>query len=78
MISLEVLSRLVTRPEHNVNLVFHVEPGWEARFSSFPLYFLLLAAVATLTFYALERVAVRLTRGWTPTRVAPVESTNEG
>lgn len=56
------ITRLVTSPEHNVNLAFAVREGWEARFSSHLPYLGLLFAVAATVFFGIER-GVMLIRG---------------
>jgi hypothetical protein len=62
MILLCVLSKHVTRPERNINLVFRVQPGWEKWFPSFFVYFILVALVSIMTYWLAERAARSLTR----------------
>ncbi len=62
MMSLCVVSKHVTRPERNINLVFRVQPGWEKWFPSFFVYFILVAVVSMMTYWAAERAARSLTR----------------
>ena len=47
-VGLWVLTRVVTPESANINLAFHVHPGWERPFSSYPVYFATLLAAGTL------------------------------
>lgn len=64
------LTRLLTPPKFNVNLVFGVWPGWETLFPSHLVYLVGLGALASLTYYVLERLALRL--------AAPSEAVAQG
>lgn len=50
------LTRVVTPESANINLAFHVHPGWEQPFGSYPVYFATLLAAGTLTFLTAEQV----------------------
>jgi hypothetical protein len=52
-----VVTRLVTLPEHNVNLVFSVYPGWE--WAPHAVYLGGLVAMSALVFFLVERAALR-------------------
>ncbi len=58
-VALLLVTRLATPPSANVNLAFAVAPGWERWFPSHPIYLALLVAIAALTFYVVERMALR-------------------
>lgn len=51
-------SRLFTRPEHNVNLAFAVQPGWESTFTSHPLYLVMMTALMSAGAFTTERIAL--------------------
>lgn len=53
-------TRLFTPPRENVNLVFSVYPGWEEMFPTWRGYFVFLISTGTLTFAAVEAIAVKL------------------
>lgn len=53
-------SRIVTAPEHNVNLSHRVHDGWEDVFPSYALYFAVLQVGSALAYLAIEIVARRL------------------
>ncbi|MDH5493118.1 MAG: hypothetical protein OEY14_14280 [Myxococcales bacterium] len=57
------LTRLLTPPERNVNVVFRVQPGWESVFTDHKLYLLLLLSSNLLAFFVLDRVLARALRG---------------
>lgn len=52
-------SRGLTAPSANVNLVFGVWSGWERLVPNHTLYLALLGALASASFYAVERAAMR-------------------
>ena len=52
-----VASRLLTNPEHNVNLAFAVQTGWERLFTSHPLYLVMMTALMSAGAFATERAA---------------------
>jgi hypothetical protein len=54
------LTRLVTPPRENVNLVFSVYPGWEKLFPTYAPYFVFLLATGTIAFAIVETIAVLL------------------
>jgi hypothetical protein len=56
------VTRLVTPESANVNLAFHVHPGWEPRFGSYPIYFGTLLIAGALTFVIAERLFRRIPR----------------
>jgi len=49
-VALWLLTRAVTPASANVNLAFHVHPGWEDRFTTYPIYFATLFAGGALAF----------------------------
>ena len=53
-LGLWVLTRLVTPESANINLAFHVWPGWEDRFSTYPIYFATLLVSGACTFVISE------------------------
>lgn len=54
------LTRLVSPPAHNVNVVFRVWSGWEDHFARHDVYFLLTWAGGAACFLVLERILLRL------------------
>jgi hypothetical protein len=56
------LTRVVTPESANVNLAFHVHPGWEQPFASYPIYFATLLGAGALTFVAAEQVLRHIPR----------------
>jgi hypothetical protein len=62
-VALWIVTRALTPAAANINLAFHVQRGWELRFPSYPVYFLLLFGGGAVTFiageYVLARVATR-------------------
>ncbi|MEZ4370187.1 MAG: hypothetical protein R3B07_05150 [Polyangiaceae bacterium] len=54
------LTRVLTPPKFNVNLVFAVWPGWEGLFPNHLVYLVGLGALASLTYFLVERIALRL------------------
>lgn len=58
-LGLWLVTRVVTPESANINLAFHVHPGWEDRFSTYPLYFAALVVSGALAF-ALGEVLFRL------------------
>jgi hypothetical protein len=86
-LGLWALTRLVTPESANVNLAFHVWPGWEDRFPSYPIYLATLLVSGVLTFAitesffrrirgASERTRARLASG--AGRGAPASEPVEG
>jgi hypothetical protein len=55
-LGLWAVTRVLTPASANVNLAFHVHPGWEQPFGSYPVYFATLLAAGALTFVAAEQV----------------------
>jgi hypothetical protein len=45
-----LVTRAVTPRSANVNVAFFVYPGWEDRFTTYPIYFATLLAIAALSF----------------------------
>lgn len=60
LLILLAITKLVTPPRENVNLVFSVYRGWEELFPTWRGYFLFLLATGTLTFAAVEAAARKL------------------
>lgn len=54
------LSRVATPAEYNVNLAFSVRTGWEPFFGDHLLYIGMLFAVASVVFFVVERVFLRI------------------
>ena len=48
--ALWLVTRLITPESANVNLAFQVHPGWEDRFSTYPIYVATLGAYGALAF----------------------------
>jgi hypothetical protein len=59
--ALWVLTRVVTPESANINLAFHVWPGWEDRFPTYPIYFATLLVSGAFTF-AISEVLFRRMR----------------
>lgn len=57
-----LLTRAVTPEGANINLAFHVYPGWEGRFPTYPVYFATLVACGALTFVVAEGVFRQIPR----------------
>ena len=56
------VTRLVTPENANVNLAFHVHPGWESRFGTYPIYFGTLLIAGALTFVIAEQLFRQIPR----------------
>jgi hypothetical protein len=54
-VGLWAMTRAFTPAAANVNLAFHVHPGWEQRFSSYPIYFATLFTGGAITFLFWEQ-----------------------
>jgi hypothetical protein len=54
-LGLWAVTRALTPESANINLAFHVHPGWEDPFRSYPSYFASLLAAGAITFWILER-----------------------
>lgn len=61
-LALWTLTRAFTPADANINLAFRVYPGWENRFSSYPIYFTTLLISGAATFAVAEQVFRRLPR----------------
>jgi hypothetical protein len=61
-LALWLLTRALTPASANVNLAFHVHPGWEDPFSTYPLYFATLFVLGALSFVAAEVVFRQIPR----------------
>lgn len=59
--ALWLLTRAVTPESANVNLAFHVHPGWEDRFTTYPIYFATLLTAAASSFLICEIVLRQVT-----------------
>jgi hypothetical protein len=64
-----VLTRVVTPESANVNLAFHVHPGWEDRFTTYPVYFATLFLAAALAFVVCEAAFRHMSPRDTPQQV---------
>ena len=60
LLGLLLVTRALTPPKANVNLVFSVYEGWERYFPTYGVYFALIVTAAFLTFLAFERAVMRL------------------
>ena len=58
-----LLTRAATPEGANINLAFHVHPGWEDRFATYPIYFATLLAGGTLAFAIGEVLFRQIPRG---------------
>jgi len=56
----QLLSRLFTAPELNVNLAHKIQPGWESHFSAYWEFWATLVIVSGLTLWVLEMVLSRV------------------
>ncbi|MGC4087539.1 MAG: hypothetical protein QM756_06535 [Polyangiaceae bacterium] len=54
---LVLLSRLATKPEHNINLAFGIANGWRGSFAEHLPYLLLLFSLGAALFFVAERAA---------------------
>ena len=61
-IGLWLLTRAVTPESANINLAFHVHPGWEDRFATYPIYFATLVAGGAFAFVMGECVFRQIPR----------------
>ena len=59
-LGLWTFTRALTPESANINLAFHVWPGWEDRFSTYPIYFATLLVSGVLTFVIAEIVFRRI------------------
>ena len=66
----QLLSRLFTAADLNVNLAHRIQPGWEQRFGSYWEFWIVLTAVTALALWILEVVFRRV---W-PVRLAQESS----
>jgi hypothetical protein len=57
-----VLTRMLTPESANINLAFHVHPGWEDRFSTYPFYFATLGVAGAVSFAVGEVVFRQIPR----------------
>lgn len=51
-----LLTRAITPESANINLAFHVHPGWEDRFTTYPIYFATLLVGGAFAFVTGEAV----------------------
>jgi hypothetical protein len=56
------ITRAVTPRPANINLAFSVYPGWETRFTSYPIYFATLLVCGAVTFAVGETILRRIPR----------------
>ena len=52
----QVVSRLLTAPDLNVNVVYRIQPGWEGAFSSFWKFWLVMTLVVAAILWAIGMV----------------------
>jgi len=67
----QLLSRVLTAADLNVNLAHRIQPGWEQRFGSYWEFWLVLTVVIAITLWVLE---ILLRNIW-PVRLAQTEVT---
>ena len=67
LVVMQVVSRLFTAPELNVNLSHAVQPGWEQTFTSYWSFWLVLTLVAAVVLWG---------SGWLWQRLWPAVETN--
>ena len=53
---LQLVSRLTTAPELNVNVAHHIQIGWESAFGSFWKFWLVMTAVVAVGLWAIGKV----------------------
>ena len=53
---LQLVSRLTTAPDLNVNVAHHIQTGWESKFGSFWKFWLVMTAVAAVGLWAIGKV----------------------
>jgi len=56
----QLLSRLLTSPELNVNLAHSIQPGWEQRFSSYWQFWMVLTLLNGVVLWLLELAFLKL------------------
>jgi len=61
-VPLWAITRAVTPAPANVNVAFSVYQGWQQWFTSYPPYFVMLLAVAFVTFMVAEQLLTLMTR----------------
>jgi hypothetical protein len=59
-VALVLATRLLASPRGNVNVAFGVWSGWESLFPSYPIYLVMLFALFTAAWFALERTIRRM------------------
>ena len=65
-LGLWVLTRAFTPASANINLAFHVHPGWEQYFPNYPGYFATLLIAGALTFALAEQAFRHISGGPVP------------
>jgi hypothetical protein len=53
---IQIVSRLITPPAMNVNVVFRVQPGWEGAFNSFWKFWLVMTLIVAAALWAIGLV----------------------
>jgi hypothetical protein len=53
---LQVLSRLITAPDLNVNVAYRIQSGWESKFGSFWKFWLTMSAAVAVGLWLIGRV----------------------
>lgn len=53
---IQIVSRLITPPDMNVNVVFKVQPGWEGAFSSLWKFWLVMTLVVAAVLWSIGMV----------------------
>ncbi len=59
-LGIQLVSRLVTAPELNVNLAHAVEPGWRQAFDAYWKFWLVLTVVGAMILWAIGRGLLKL------------------
>jgi hypothetical protein len=59
-LAVQILSRVFTAPELNVNLAHKIQPGWESRFGAYWEFWAVLVIVIGVTLWVLEKTLSRL------------------
>lgn len=51
---LQLLARLTTNSQENVNLAFKIQEGWESLFPSYPIYLIFIYTLLLISFFGIE------------------------
>jgi hypothetical protein len=69
---MQIVSRVITAPDLNVNVVFRIQPGWETIFGSFWKFWLVLTAATGVVLWL---IGLALSLIWPAPQSAPAAET---